>query len=111
LSIALFTFCYCTRPLLTRPFPSRRSSDLSEESHLPGVLGRMFGVFNRGFARATQGYSRTVQRAVRRTSIGVAVFGVLTLAAAWIDRKSTRLNSSHGKIAYAVFCLKKKLNH
>src|SRR2546429_4423561 len=26
-----------------------------------------------------------------------------------IDRKSTRLNSSHGYISYAVFCLKKKL--
>src|SRR2546422_7891155 len=27
---------------------------------------------------------------------------------AGIDRKSTRLNSSHGYISYAVFCLKKK---
>src|SRR3989337_4069547 len=27
------------------------------------------------------------------------------------DRKSTRLNSSHGSISYAVFCLKKKHNH
>src|SRR2546422_2536162 len=27
-----------------------------------------------------------------------------------IDRKSTRLNSSHGYISYAVFCLKKKNN-
>src|SRR5205809_5621089 len=27
---------------------------------------------------------------------------------AWADRKSTRLNSSHGYISYAVFCLKKK---
>src|SRR2546422_7145403 len=27
---------------------------------------------------------------------------------ATIDRKSTRLNSSHGYISYAVFCLKKK---
>src|SRR2546422_3729010 len=27
------------------------------------------------------------------------------------DRKSTRLNSSHGYISYAVFCLKKKKNH
>src|SRR5215475_15043382 len=27
------------------------------------------------------------------------------------DRKSTRLNSSHVKISYAVFCLKKKKNH
>src|SRR3989337_3436684 len=26
------------------------------------------------------------------------------------DRKSTRLNSSHGSISYAVFCLKKKQN-
>src|SRR5215475_15367719 len=26
----------------------------------------------------------------------------------WGDRKSTRLNSSHVKISYAVFCLKKK---
>src|SRR2546427_8449828 len=33
-----------------------------------------------------------------------------TLAARydWIDRKSTRLNSSHSQISYAVFCLKKK---
>src|SRR2546422_3105614 len=27
-----------------------------------------------------------------------------------LDRKSTRLNSSHGYISYAVFCLKKKSN-
>src|SRR2546422_5549202 len=27
------------------------------------------------------------------------------------DRKSTRLNSSHGYISYAVFCLKKKKEH
>src|SRR5256886_8363427 len=28
-----------------------------------------------------------------------------------IDRKSTRLNSSHSQISYAVFCLKKKTRH
>src|SRR5688572_31072422 len=28
----------------------------------------------------------------------------------WRDRKSTRLNSSHSQISYAVFCLKKKKN-
>src|SRR2546422_10678063 len=27
-----------------------------------------------------------------------------------VDRKSTRLNSSHGYISYAVFCLKKKIS-
>src|SRR2546430_6769197 len=28
-----------------------------------------------------------------------------------LDRKSTRLNSSHSQISYAVFCLKKKHHH
>src|SRR3712207_8649211 len=28
-----------------------------------------------------------------------------------LDRKSTRLNSSHANISYAVFCLKKKRSH
>src|SRR2546427_9311288 len=31
-------------------------------------------------------------------------------ALAFLDRKSTRLNSSHSQISYAVFCLKKKKN-
>src|SRR2546429_6365716 len=35
----------------------------------------------------------------------VAVIAIFLLLA---DRKSTRLNSSHGYISYAVFCLKKK---
>src|SRR3712207_8311343 len=30
---------------------------------------------------------------------------------ATLDRKSTRLNSSHANISYAVFCLKKKKKH
>src|SRR5690606_41744366 len=34
------------------------------------------------------------------------IIGVFVLI--WLDRKSTRLNSSHVKISYAVFCLKKK---
>src|SRR5687768_18021473 len=33
---------------------------------------------------------------------------LLTAADRSADRKSTRLNSSHGYISYAVFCLKKK---
>src|SRR3712207_7832358 len=38
-----------------------------------------------------------------------ALFGiVLGIAALVGDRKSTRLNSSHANISYAVFCLKKK---
>src|SRR3712207_8059488 len=40
--------------------------------------------------------------------------GILNKARGWVgtiaprDRKSTRLNSSHANISYAVFCLKKK---
>src|SRR5256886_5178904 len=34
----------------------------------------------------------------------------LAAAGATLDRKSTRLNSSHSQISYAVFCLKKKKN-
>src|SRR5690606_39554865 len=40
----------------------------------------------------------------------VAVNDALT-SAPETDRKSTRLNSSHVKISYAVFCLKKKIKH
>src|SRR5690606_2696865 len=39
---------------------------------------------------------------------GVESFGMLCAEAELGDRKSTRLNSSHVKISYAVFCLKKK---
>src|SRR5689334_24837666 len=37
----------------------------------------------------------------------------LWVAGDWngLDRKSTRLNSSHSSISYAVFCLKKKKNN
>src|SRR3712207_4650258 len=44
----------------------------------------------------------------------VAPLGGLALMLGWlclaiaVDRKSTRLNSSHANISYAVFCLKKK---
>src|SRR5699024_11377313 len=37
-------------------------------------------------------------------------FGTATTYCYIKDRKSTRLNSSHVSISYAVFCLKKKIN-
>src|SRR2546422_3121111 len=44
------------------------------------------------------------------SSVSTAIPDMLSLsfAASTQDRKSTRLNSSHGYISYAVFCLKKK---
>src|SRR2546429_3569740 len=40
--------------------------------------------------------------------LGAAQCGYCTPGILLTDRKSTRLNSSHGYISYAVFCLKKK---
>src|SRR2546429_1661514 len=43
-----------------------------------------------------------------RQTVEAAPFLKAEHYAAFEDRKSTRLNSSHGYISYAVFCLKKK---
>src|SRR5690554_7515297 len=58
----------------------------------------------------TLGFQRVLQRAVFHVqSSGKAeVTGANVLVAIYSeDRKSTRLNSSHVRISYAVFCLKK----
>src|SRR5438445_7320731 len=47
---------------------------------------------------------------VARTSSGRSVSMTVSLSVWQTDRKSTRLNSSHANISYAVFCLKKKKN-
>src|SRR5690349_22546489 len=44
----------------------------------------------------------------RPASANAAMAYIDAIADARIDRKSTRLNSSHVEISYAVFCLKKK---
>src|SRR5688572_32637952 len=41
-------------------------------------------------------------------AILLLMFAAVTLGGLGTDRKSTRLNSSHSQISYAVFCLKKK---
>src|SRR2546422_3576498 len=46
-----------------------------------------------------------------RTGVPVAAAIVMQPPNREGDRKSTRLNSSHGYISYAVFCLKKKKKH
>src|SRR5207245_4174578 len=48
---------------------------------------------------------RLARRVDLRSPEALGVVQDLTLE---VDRKSTRLNSSHGSISYAVFCLKKK---
>src|SRR4051794_41834806 len=48
---------------------------------------------------------------VRREPLDVFRHGNLADTLDAVDRKSTRLNSSHPSISYAVFCLKKKNRH
>src|SRR5690606_40484603 len=98
-------------PRALHSFPTRRSSDLHD-------------LFLRGCARLVHWMPRLAQRL-----FGLGRHVVLVVlgqhlrgdedpigteralrhhALALLDRKSTRLNSSHVKISYAVFCLKKK---
>src|SRR5699024_12119837 len=49
-----------------------------------------------------------VARAMIDTGVPVSVDTMRAAVAETADRKSTRLNSSHVSISYAVFCLKKK---
>src|SRR2546430_5162673 len=51
-----------------------------------------------------------VIREWRRELSRARPFGRRRLGGSLADRKSTRLNSSHSQISYAVFCLKKKKN-
>src|SRR3712207_8624866 len=50
-------------------------------------------------------YLDVVRRVCEMTNLPVAAYNV---SGEYSDRKSTRLNSSHANISYAVFCLKKK---
>src|SRR2546422_7824892 len=53
------------------------------------------------------------EQQVGEVELGATLHGAIVLAKTRlnVDRKSTRLNSSHGYISYAVFCLKKKKNN
>src|SRR3712207_7098640 len=50
-------------------------------------------------------------RKARATIVGATSGDTGSAAVEALDRKSTRLNSSHANISYAVFCLKKKRAH
>src|SRR5207302_10815731 len=61
-----------------------------------------------GGPRLRRGRHGAVAGARRRSARDKSQVADLRRAPATADRKSTRLNSSHVKISYAVFCLKKK---
>src|SRR5256885_3925483 len=77
----------------------------------PGSLGPVFSASLVGILFGSAIFGWVGDRYGRKAAlIGSNLwFGAFTLAAAYVrDRKSTRLNSSHLVISYAVFCLKKK---
>src|SRR5207244_11573628 len=87
-------------------FPTRRSSDL-EESILNGFRNViLMGDHGGGQPQVYEEVAKKLDRRYRPN--GIRVFYCDQVYRAAKDRKSTRLNSSHQIISYAVFCLKKK---
>src|SRR5438876_6823668 len=85
--------------------PTRRSSDLERHAVAPRVV-RAVRERREVELRANQIAKR---RVVRIPSVRLHVIERWVSARRGAsDRKSTRLNSSHPSISYAVFCLKKK---
>src|SRR5690348_18221877 len=67
------------------------------------VKGNCSNQAQQNYARPELAWPGVVEMGESRTHVLVFMIGCLRL-----DRKSTRLNSSHPSISYAVFCLKKK---
>src|SRR5688572_33380000 len=82
--ISFFFFLMIRRPPRSTLFPYTTALPISDAR--PGIA--------RGSARDTGDVKRQSGANKRRKHL--------------VDRKSTRLNSSHSQISYAVFCLKKK---
>src|SRR2546427_5172300 len=56
-----------------------------------------------------EAHARTVvHRDIKPSNVIITPQNVAKIVDFGLDRKSTRLNSSHSQISYAVFCLKKK---
>src|SRR5207249_5101402 len=100
-------------PLLPRPPPPPplHSSPTRRSSDLPQILGRRPG---EAHARRRPGDDHVARpELAARGDLGDESGDLedhVLRPRVLLDRKSTRLNSSHVSISYAVFCLKKKKN-
>src|SRR3712207_7998008 len=95
----MFFFLMIRRPPRSTLFPyTTLFRSVDEEEADVGLLHRALG----------QAAHPSLQRVVGRLLEAGAVDHRETQGAEARDRKSTRLNSSHANISYAVFCLKKK---
>src|SRR5439155_13021517 len=108
--VAVYLFYRSAVPPDLHSFPTRRSSDLEPLGHLRGdAVAGVGDDYLHGVAVAA---ALDRERAAARERLHAVLHEVvhgLAQQAAVEDRKSTRLNSSHVAISYAVFCLKKKM--
>src|SRR5690606_41448585 len=95
----------CDKLSSLHPCPTRRSSDLNyKDLHEMGFLGLCVPERLGGLGADYRTYMLVASRISYYCSNTANTFNMHNAK----DRKSTRLNSSHVKISYAVFCLKKK---
>src|SRR2546427_6779824 len=91
------------RPPRSTLFPTRRSSDLGRKLAIEKASGTaILSRLSHSTTTAAVEARRTSSDRATPVSSGPGSDGRSR------DRKSTRLNSSHSQISYAVFCLKKK---
>src|SRR5205085_11886482 len=96
-------YCSIVHPPL-HSFPTRRSSDLS------GLLEHALIEHAADDVDAGRRLALDDPHVLARVAQELVHFPPHFAESADEDRKSTRLNSSHSQISYAVFCLKKKTN-
>src|SRR5699024_12741318 len=93
-------------PLYLPSFPTRRSSDLflfANSKFNPKITRFLFA--NPPFKRKSRVFSLRIPHLTQKSHLFSSQIPHLSENQ---DRKSTRLNSSHVSISYAVFCLKTK---
>src|SRR3712207_7068344 len=98
--MSMIFFLMIRRPPRSTLFPY---TTLFRSLTTPLLVGDLpFGSYEASDERAIV----TAQRFVKEAGVDA-----VKLEGGGQDRKSTRLNSSHANISYAVFCLKKKTSH
>src|SRR5207253_10618668 len=107
---SIFIFTWSVAPRALRSFPTRRSSDLELRVEARAELEERADPPADGDVAARRLDDPGDEAQERRLARPVAAHETDRVAGLDLDRKSTRLNSSHVAISYAVFCLKKKKN-
>src|SRR5689334_24339916 len=107
--MSMLFFLRVRRPPRPTLFPYTSSSDLERRAreHV-AILGTRWEAIEHERHESRSGHVR--RRRSRRRPAVLERLRLERIATAE-DRKSTRLNSSHSSISYAVFCLTKKKNH